>query len=93
MQTQTTSSKQQRYSNAQTWHVQVTDTFGGQANYCWVRNYTITTYGKTTQYNVVRAAKRAAGWQGLRCNVANYGDSYTITPCGRNAPCWVMFVQ
>jgi len=79
------------------YQVEVTDTFGGEANYSWVRRCTIE--APTAEYRspayrrtLVRRAKAAAGWTGLRCVVDDYGDSYRITPSGRRAPCWVMFI-
>ena len=81
--------------------VEVTDTFGGEANYSWVRRYTVETpsceYGTSerSQYSrtLVRRAKKAAGWAGLRCQVDNHGDSITVRPVGRKAPCWIMFID
>lgn len=81
--------------------VEVTDTFGGEANYSWVRRYSIAAptceYGTSerSQYSrtLVRRAKAAAGWAGLRCTVDNSGDHITVWPSGRNAPCWIMFID
>ena len=81
--------------------VEVTDTFGGEANYSWVRRYTVETpsceYGTSerSQYSrtLVRRAKAAAGWTGLRCTVDNNGDHITVWLAGRNAPCWIMFID
>ena len=79
------------------YQVEITDTFGGEANYCWVRRYEIAAPAidaphRTRRASLIRRAKAAAGWTGLRCGVADYGDSYTLRPIGRNAPCWIMFV-
>lgn len=77
------------------YQVEVTDTFGGEANYSWVRRYTIEAptadYG-TPAYRrtLVRRAKAAAGWAGLRCTVNDYGDMLDIRPRGA---CWVAFVN
>lgn len=79
------------------YQVEVTDTFGGESNYSWVRRYTVD--APTTKYRsrgyrnaLTRRAKAAAGWTGMRCEVDDYGDSYTLRPCGGNAPCWIMFI-
>ena len=68
------------------YHVEVTDTFGGEANYCWVRRYDIDVKEGTSP---IREAKKVAGWTGLRCNVENYGDGYHVHPSGM---CQVMFI-
>jgi hypothetical protein len=62
-------------------HVEVTDTFGGVANYSWVRRYEIDDRAKGwTDLALVREAKRQAGWSGVRCTVDRYGDTIEIRP-------------
>lgn len=69
--------------------VEVTDTFGGEANYCWVDRDTIEV--KTdTQRAIIRAAKKAMGWNGVRCKVDNMGDEYHVRPYRL---CQIMFVS
>jgi hypothetical protein len=80
------------------YRVEVTDTFGGDANYSWVRRYTIANpsqdyRGRGHRLSLVRRAKAIAGWQGLRCEVSDFGDELHIRPVGRSAPCWIMFVS
>lgn len=77
------------------WQFEITDTFGGEANYSWVKRGWMAdmpqfqeTDGRT-QRAIVRAAKRFAGWTGERCDVDSYGDGYRVTPRGR---CVTMFV-
>ena len=67
--------------------VEVTDTFSGEANYCWVRRYFINVKPGVSP---VRAAKKAAGWEGVRCRVEDYGDSTSLYPAGM---CQVMFIN
>lgn len=70
--------------------IEVTDTFGGEANYCWVRRYEIKEPVKS-DLALVRRAKALAGWSGLRCRTANYGNtSFTLRPFGM---CQVMFID
>lgn len=81
-----------------TYQVEVTDTFGGDANYSWVRRYTIEApdapyRSPSYRRTLVRRAKAAAGWTGMRCTVQDYGDMLDVRPVGRNAPCWVLFVN
>lgn len=75
--------------------VEVTDTFGGEANYSWVRRGVIRIpaslpyASKAYRLAKVKAAKAFAGWTGQRCEVADHGDMLDIRP--RNA-CMVCFV-
>lgn len=69
------------------WMVEVTDTFGGEANYSWVHKYPILVpIGKCP----IRAAKKAAGWTGLRCDTDSIGDFFEVRP---RHICMVMFIQ
>ena len=64
-----------------------TDTFGGEANYCWVKR------GKLRAKNwlgAVRMAKRAAGLSGVRGRTTRYGDMVEFRPYGA---CTVLFVN
>jgi hypothetical protein len=79
------------------YQIEITDTFGGEPNFCWVRRYDIPhnlydANGKRRQKRLIRAAKRAAGWAGMRCTVEDYGNGFHVRPVGRSAPCWIMFV-
>ena len=49
--------------------VEITDTFGGEANYSWVVRGDIYTQKDTINARV-RAAKKFAGWQGIKCPVS-----------------------
>ena len=75
------------------YQVEVTDTFGGEANYSWVRRYVIegsTGFGTKAERKLVRDAKKVAGWTGLRCDTQSHGDQITLRP--RQA-CWIMFIS
>jgi hypothetical protein len=71
------------------YQVEVTDTFGGEANYSWVRRYVIDGSMARSDRTLVRAAKAAAGWTGLRCDTDYSGDMITLRPRGA---CWIMFI-
>lgn len=79
-----------------TYQIEITDTFGGEANYSWVKRYDLPLDlyedGRRRAKRLIRAAKRAAGWTGMRCAVEDYGDGFTLRPAGRGAPCVIMFV-
>lgn len=70
--------------------VEVTDTFGGEANYCWVHRHLVSIpEGVTKSWSrkserraLVRKAKAAEGWTGIRCETEDYGDQITIRPRG-----------
>lgn len=85
--------------------VEYTDTFGGEANYCWVRRATIESPAwdsfkdwdgngrrepRAFQRTVMRRAKAAVGLSGVRGVTHSMGDGYEFRPCGR---CAVMFVM
>lgn len=77
-----------------------TDTFAGQANYCWVKrglihapepDETWTHDDKTAlERRICRAAKRAAGLTGVRCRREDMGDTVAYYPYGS---CTVLFVM
>lgn len=68
--------------------LELTDTFGGEANYSWVRRG-IVTVASGKRRTIVCAAKAWAGWTGTPCEVEDYSDSLTIRPRGI---CQVLFV-
>ncbi len=70
------------------YEVEHTDTFGGEANYCWVRRYQIP---DGTRAALVRRAKALTGLTGHRCKVYDQGgDLIEIRPQGL---CQVVFVS
>ena len=71
------------------WAVEYTDTFGGDANYSWVRRATIGARKNETQASVMRRAKRAVGINGLKGRTVSHGDAYEFRPHGI---CAVLFV-
>lgn len=70
------------------YEVEVTDTFGGEANYSWVNRYMLP--DNLTDLQLVRRAKKLAGWSGRKCRVDNYGDVIELRPYGA---CMVMFIS
>lgn len=69
---------------------EITDTFGGEANYCWVKRGEL---AARTRLGAVRKVKRLARLTGVRCEVFDFGDSLEIRPVGKHAPCVVAFVN
>lgn len=77
---------------SETIDVEITDTFGGEANYSWVRRYSATITANTVQERerkVIREAKRLVGWTGLRCKKEDTGDLIKLTTSGL---CQVVFI-
>lgn len=67
--------------------IEHTDTFGGEANYCWVNRW----YCKEdlTDKQAIRLAKRLTGFTGHRCAKQNYGEIIDLRPQG---VCHVIFI-
>ena len=77
-----------------TYQVELTDTFGGEANYCWVKRAVIASPAGRDgrgdyQRTVMRRAKAVVGLTGYRGVTTSYGDGYEFRPYGM---CQVMFV-
>lgn len=72
---------------------EVTDTFGGEANYSWVKRGKIETKPgeEFSDLAAVRRVKRAIGWNGIRCAVSSYGDMIEIRPYGMCQVCFITF--
>lgn len=79
--------------------VELTDTFCGEANYCWVRRATVPGIAekyrdgwtrKREQALVMRRAKASVGLNGVRGKTIPLGDGYEFRPYGI---CQVMFVS
>jgi hypothetical protein len=68
--------------------VEYTDTFGGEANYSWVRR---TTFSVNTNSNraILRKAKALMGLSNVRGRTEDYGDMLKFTPY---RSCTVLFV-
>lgn len=60
-------------------NLEYTDTFGGQANYSWVRRAHIPSDG-LSRLALIRRAKAWAGLSGVPCEVSCWGDGYEIRP-------------
>lgn len=61
---------------------ELTDTFGGEANYGWCRRTAVELPDGVDDGMVRAMAKQWAGFGSRRCEVENYGDSMTIRPRG-----------
>jgi hypothetical protein len=70
------------------YRIEYTDTFGGQANYSWVRRETIEGVFNTKRV-VVFAARSVLGLHGIRCDVTDHGDMIEIRPRRMNVVAFV----
>ena len=61
-----------------TWDIEVTDTYGGEANYAWVRGYEIGVPDDISDLALVRRIKSVAGYSGIRGQTYVSGDSVEI---------------
>lgn len=61
-----------------TWDIEVTDTFGGQANYSWVQRSKLRVPDDISDLALVRRIKSAAGYSGIRGQTEISGDSVEI---------------
>lgn len=69
--------------------IEVTDTFGGEANYSWVKR-TEHDLAKPTVRAIARKVRELAGWPTLiRMDIEDYGDQLTFRPRGLAQVCFV----
>jgi hypothetical protein len=61
---------------------EVTDTFGGEANYCWVKRETREIECGASKHAISRRLRAFAGFTGLKARVHWYGDMMEIRPYG-----------
>ena len=66
-----------------TYEVEHTDTFGGEANYCWVKRCEVKLGEGESKLALVTRAKKAIGLTGVRCKREDFGDMIRLTPVGR----------
>jgi len=76
-------------NNTTTWQAEYTDTFGGEANYCWVRRAEFQLPSNASQAAIMRAAKAALSLTGAKGRTHNMGEGYEFRPSGS---CTVLFV-
>lgn len=72
-------------------HYEITDTFGGEANYSWVKRGKIECKPAEDYSDLaaVRRVKKAAGWENVNCKRESFGDMIVLRPYGQ---CVVMFI-
>lgn len=78
---------------SQYWMVEYTDTYGGEANYCWVRRIEICLPENASQLKIMRHAKAKMGLTGVKGRTFNYGDTYEFRPHGMATVMFVTWVE
>jgi hypothetical protein len=68
---------------------EMTDTFGGEANYSWVRRGEVSLREGASDLALVRAVKAELGLTGVRCQREEYGEQIVLRPVGA---CVVVFI-
>jgi len=71
------------------YNVEYTDTFGGEANYCWVKRDSFLLEADCKLKLIKAFAKDLIGLRGVRGTWEDYGDMLKFTPRGS---CTVLFV-
>ena len=61
-----------------TWDIEVTDTYGGEANYSFARRYAVRTSDDISDLALIRRIKSAAGYSGIRGQTCISGDFVEI---------------
>lgn len=77
-------------SDTVTFNVELTDTFGGQANYAWVKRYQLTVPAGLSDRAIIMRARALCGLTGVRGRLDSFGGSWDFRPYGA---CMVMFVM
>ena len=72
-------------------NAEVTDCFNHEANYSWVRRYTLEMPDTLSDYAVIRRIKREIGWSGKRCVTTHFSDIIELRPYGECVVCFVTF--
>lgn len=73
-------------------NVEVTDTFGGEANYSWVRRYSFPC-DNLTDRGIRRKAKKVAGYTGVRGRFEDMGTWLSYSPYHRQHIMFITFAE
>lgn len=72
---------------------EITDTFGGEANYSWVKRGKIECKPGENYADVpaIRRVKKAIGWTGIKCKWVACGEEIWLYPVGLCQVCFISF--
>ena len=71
-------------------HFEFTDTFAGEANYCWVKRGSFPVADNVSDTTVMRRAKKILGLNGVRGRTNRLGDSIEFVPY---RSCTALFIR
>jgi hypothetical protein len=71
--------------------IEHTDTFGGEANYCWASRWH--TAADLTDRQAIKLAKSLAGLTGVPCRKEEYGDMIALYPRGICQAIFISYVE
>ena len=69
--------------------IEYTDTYGGEANYGWVKRESFEVEGSLDDRMVVRKCKQLMGLQGVNCKREDLGEMIKLTPRGSNTVAFI----
>lgn len=73
--------------------IEYTDTFGGEANYAWVRRFNLTMPNTVPDRTIKRIAKQLCDISGARGRWEDFGDTMRFKPYGSNTVLFITFVE
>lgn len=68
-----------------------TDTFGGEANYAWVKRGEFQDSPRTPDNLIVKKVKALVGLTGVKCKRTHYGDMIELRPYGSATVLFINF--
>lgn len=72
------------------YYAELTDTFGGEANYSWVKRYEFEAPSNASDKLLVTRAKKLLGYTGYPCRKFTMGDCIELRPANE---CTVIFID
>lgn len=63
-------------------HAEMTDTFGGEANYSWVNRVSFDYEPNMSDRKLVLEAKKLLGITGVKCKRTDFGETIVLDPVG-----------
>lgn len=74
-----------------TMHVELTDLFGGEANYAWVRSESVNIPDNASDRYIITLAKNLVDMRGVRHKKEHYGDEITLRFPNANVILFISF--
>jgi len=74
-------------------NIEITDTFGGESNYSWVKRYELDPIEGQSDLALIRRIKKVIGWTGAKCKKNVFGDMIELRPVGICIVCFITFSE